>query len=235
MAHTSTPLMTNALTYLPGRNLIKRVPSNQGGKCLAALNHCVVLYMGDKAPSMLNCATGLMTWGTIGNPNTGQFSSRFNTCAHSSLGSSGRFKIFFMENELSDTCCRGCTVGTSSRLVDAMVGMCSGRCSALVWKAAPSVVRSEVLTQYLCIVVQLVLLVSSALGSVKYCSVDFTHCNSVPHITIQGNYLLELTFQDAVLTSILKEQFSLKDVKLNDESLFLLLSLLTSIFLEPSA
>lgn len=54
-------------------------------------------------------------------------------------------------------------------------------------------------------------------------------------ITIQGNYLLELTFQDAVLTSILKEQFSLKDVKLNDESLFLLLSLLTSIFLEPSA
>lgn len=55
------------------------------------------------------------------------------------------------------------------------------------------------------------------------------------HITIQGNYLLELTFQDAVLTSILKEQFSLKDVKLNDESLFLLLSLLTSIFLEPSA
>lgn len=79
------------------------------------------------------------------------------------------------------------------------------------------------------------LLVTSALGSVKYCSVDFTHCNSVPHITIQGNYLLELTFQDAVLTSILKEQFSLKDVKLNDESLFLLLSLLTSIFLEPSA
>lgn len=55
------------------------------------------------------------------------------------------------------------------------------------------------------------------------------------HITIQGNYLLELTFQDAVLTSILKEQFSLNDVKLNDESLFLLLSLLTSIFLEPSA
>ena len=123
MAHTFTPHMTKPLIHSPGRNLIKRVPSNQGGKCLAALNHCAVLYMGDKAPSMLN-ATGLIAWGTIGNPNAGQFSSRFITCAHLSVGSSGRFKIFLMENELSDACCRGCTVGTSSRLIDAMVGMC---------------------------------------------------------------------------------------------------------------
>lgn len=115
--HTHT---ADALIYSPGRNLIKRVPSSQGGKCLAALNHCAVLYIGDKPPSMLN-ATGLMAWGTIGNPNTGQFSSRFNTCAQSSRGSSGRFKIFFMENELLDTCCRGCTGGKSSRLIDAMV------------------------------------------------------------------------------------------------------------------
>ena len=123
-AHTFTPHRTDGLTHLPGRNLIKRVPSNQGGKCLAALNHCAVLYIGDKAPSMLN-ATGLMAWGTIGNPlNTGQFSSRFNTSVRSSLGSSGRFKIFFMENELPDTRWRGCTVGTSYRLIDSMVGMC---------------------------------------------------------------------------------------------------------------
>lgn len=127
-----TPHMTNALIHSPGRNLIKRVPSNQGGKCLAAFNHCVVLYIGDKAPSMLN-ATGLKAWGTIGHPNTGQSSSRFNTCAHSSLGSSGRFKIFFMENELSDACCCGCTVGTSSRLIDAMVEMCfrAVRCTSV--------------------------------------------------------------------------------------------------------
>lgn len=152
MAHTFTTHTTNALIHSPGRYLIKRVPSNQGGKCLAALNHCAVLYIGAKAPSMLN-ATGLMAWGTIGNPNTGQFSSRFNTCALSSLGSSGRFKIFFMENELSDTCCRGCTIGKSSRLIDAMVIIllymvvcecASGRCAALVWKAALS--SSEGLT-----------------------------------------------------------------------------------------
>ena len=38
-----------------------------------------------------------------------------------------------MENELLDAWCRGCTVGTSSRLIDAMVGMCfrAVRCTSV--------------------------------------------------------------------------------------------------------